>query len=103
MELENKIMYSILGGIVCLVAGITIGTAIPLEQEVRIFQREEGKPAVARIYKTGPDSIAVQDSTDKDKYLDYQNYLDTIKDPADREIERAEILKAVEWYKESKK
>lgn len=70
----------------------------PDVQEVKIFQREQGKPAVMRTYKSGRDGLLVQDGENEGRYIPLYQYLNTIKDKSDREIENATIRKIAEWY-----
>lgn len=101
MSIEDKIK----AGIGWVSVGI-IGTIIaigfysrPNVDEARVFQREEGKPAVIRMYKPGRDGILVEDKENKGKYIQIDEYLGNIPDKSDREIEEATIKKLIDWYK----
>ena len=93
-------------GLIAGLAGFTTGlwlsvfTGVNVTEQIKIYQREQGKPSVMRIYKSGPDGIFVENSEKKGEYIFMSNYLDRIKNEADREIERAEIKKVVKWYEE---
>jgi len=78
------------------------GVLAPLDvREAKIFQREEGKPAVLRLYCSPFHSyeLMVQDSKDNRRFIPSSVHLSGIKDRADREVEEAEIKRAAEWYK----
>ncbi len=68
---------------------------------IKIFNREKDNLSVMRAYKSGRDEILVNDSIHQD-YIPLDNYLsrlERLKDKADIKIEKEEIKKAVEWYK----
>lgn len=93
----NRFMGFAVGvGIMSIVSILGYNLGMPNVNEAKIFQRENGKPAVIRMYKPGFDGIFVE--RDK-KYIPMKNYLETILDEADRNIEEELIKKAVEWYK----
>ncbi len=88
------------------VLAVTIGISATLGLEqvlgpninyIRMYERP-GKPTLMRMYRHGMDKIMVQDKAKNGEYVTLDNYLSTIPDPADRNIEDAEIRKAVKWY-----
>lgn len=87
-------MRVIIGCILGLFVGLLLKVISPaVINEVKIFQRGEGKPAVMRVYKDGVDNLLVE----KDgKYIPLIEYLDTIKDKYDRKIEEVTIKKVVD-------
>lgn len=79
---------------------LSVGFGIrPLVNEARIFQREEGKPAIMRTYKSGSDGLLIQDMENKGRYIPLNIYLQNIQNEADKQIEKATIKKVAEWYK----
>lgn len=106
----DKANAGFLGGMIGLFIVIVTGTyaiygksPIAGGDEIRIYQREQGKPNAMRLYRTGADGILVEDPKDKRKYIALDKYLETIQDEADRNVEKAEIEKIVEWYNQEKK
>jgi len=67
--------------------------------DIKMFTRIDG-PEVMRIYRPGPDLLLVEEPGNRGKYIPLSEYLATIPDRADREIERAKIHKAAEWYRD---
>jgi len=103
MEEEN--VAALVGGTIGTLFGaiiaLSISPTLPIGlNDAEIFQREEGKPAVMRIYKPGSDCLAVQtrNKDGREKYILLRDYLQTIPNEADRGIEEAEIRKAAHWY-----
>ncbi len=96
---DNKISNDLLGVLIGACIGLSSGLWLlnPVVNEAKIFQREQNKPTVMRIYKTGLDSILVEDISDG-KYIPINSYLDKIPNESDKLIEEGEIKKAVEWY-----
>ena len=89
-----------------LLLGISIGISysyyVPPKLAVEngiIFKRENGKPSVMRMYRTGQDVLLVEDLDNKEHYQNLEDYLHNIKNKSERDIERAEILRAAKWYK----
>ena len=80
----------------CIITGVMIGMilkgySVPDVLKVKIFQRGEGKPAVMRIYKPGIDGFLVEDTPGR--YIPLNDYLRSIKNKYDREIEELTIKK----------
>ncbi|MFA4953224.1 MAG: hypothetical protein WC584_03305 [Candidatus Pacearchaeota archaeon] len=101
----SKLEVGIVSGVVGISAGIIMGLAAytygrPNVDNGKVFQREQGKPAVMRIYKSGSDGVLVENPEKKGEYILMSKYLDGIKNKADRKIEEAEIYKTVRWYEE---
>jgi hypothetical protein len=90
---QNKFELFLFG----FATGILASVFVPFNNELKIFQREQNKPSVARTYNFGIDEIHVEDPN-VGKYIPLGDYLDKIPDKADRELERAEIKKVVGWY-----
>jgi len=68
-----------------------------INDALKVYQRAD-KPVVARHYRSGTDSILVQDPADKQRFILMHNYLLTIPDVGAREAEEVEIKRTVEWY-----
>ena len=88
-------------GLIGALAGILLAEGIFFVQtseiaEIKLFQREN-KPAIMRLYKAGRDGLYVEQ---EGIFVPEGAYLAKIPNEADREIERAEIRKAVRWYEE---
>lgn len=88
------------------VAGTVLVTTLamtPKVDEARVFQREEGKPAVMRTYKHGNDGLLIQGAGGGnlfyDRYKPLSIYLESINDLDDRRVEEAAIKKVVGWNK----
>lgn len=96
MSKSNTGLIYILAGATMVAVGLF---SSPDVHEARVFQREEGKPAVIRMYKPGRDGILVQDEKNKEKYIQIGEYLKNIPDKSDREVEEATIKKLIDWYK----
>jgi len=85
--------------------GYALGTIISCVSnsisDAEIFQREEGKPAVIRIYRRGPcpDGFLIQDrdKIGRERYMNLSKYLETINE-ADRRTEERAIVRAAHWY-----
>ncbi len=91
------------GGLVGFIMGSALMISLftvttPNLLEAKVFQREQGKPAVMRTYKLGRDGLLVQDGKNERRYIPLDQYLNTIKDKSDREIEEATIRKIAGWY-----
>jgi len=114
-------------GLAIFIGGVVLTTsiyqlAVPKAQEVKIFQRENGKPAVMRLYMGNSiidteDSLLVEsvmsekhktflkekgiyDDLAPPKYIPLGEYLEKIPYGADRHVEEELVKKAAEWYKE---
>lgn len=100
MERRNAeaIGYGLVGA-VCIAVGFLLGSASSYDNKSRVYQRESEKPAVMRVYRNGFDDLYVQDSEDKNRFIQVNKYLDGIKDKTDKDVEEAEIKRAAEWYK----
>jgi len=107
---EDKPSEKGVGSLIKIVGGgLAIGTAIlvgniggdyfsgPNILQSKIFQREEGRPSVMRLYREGQDGIMVESLG---LYIPLDQYLETIEDVADRNIEEASIEKIVKWHEE---
>ena len=101
MSIENIKDYftgACVGFAIGIVTEMLIGR--PRVDNGKVFQREQGKPAVMRLYKVGPDRILVENPERKGEYIPMDRYLSKIQDKAERKIEEAQIEKAVKWYEE---
>jgi len=106
-----------------VLGGAVISTGLhsvsgPTVSETKVFQREEGKPAVMRLYrKYAADGLLVENLRSEEhktflkekgydvnsfqpRYIPLDEYLDRIPDKADRNVEEILVKKAAEWYKE---
>lgn len=99
----DKTEIGFLAGLAGLLAGMSIMLVAdmafpPLDiNRIKVFQREN-KPEVMRLCRNGRDGVYVADSNNKQEYIKQDQYLATIENPADREIEKALIRKTVGWY-----
>lgn len=65
----------------------------PDVSEVKIFEREN-RPTVIRMYRYGSDGIYVEE---EEKYISIKQYLNKIENKYDRNIEKSEIEKLVDF------
>jgi hypothetical protein len=81
MAREMSLLESlILGGCVGGIATISIWLGMPSNvQKVRIF-REEGKPAIMRLYRPGRDAYMVQSSEKPEEYISLREYKKKLAD-----------------------
>lgn len=95
-----KPVIGLLTGLIGVLSGFMLRQVLPSFEGVdilNVYQREN-KPAVARHYRKGLDSIVVQDSANKNQYVVMSKYLATIADEGERVAEEVEIKKTVGWY-----
>ncbi len=98
------ILKSFVTGGLC---GLLFGYALNLivnpsnVDSAKIFHRERDNLSVMRLYKSGKDTILVEDIGDKEYILldTYLSKLEDTMDEADIKIEKEEIKKSVNWYK----
>jgi len=94
---EDTLVGIVVGCLIGFVGGVSLGAATEIShaQETRIF-REEGKPAVMRIYRNGAtDQLLVEEV--KDVYKPLNDYLKKFEKP-DNEIQERLIMKRAHWY-----
>ena len=93
LAIETGISLAVVG--VILTSSFLVNAMAP-PYEIKIFQREEGKPSVIREYKPGRDRIYVKYN---DKYIPMKVYLKSFPSKIERTIEETEIERAVHWHK----
>jgi len=93
LAVETGISLAVVG--VILTSSFLVNAMAP-PYEARIFQREEGKPSVMRMYKLGRDRIYVKDDG---RYIPMKAYLKSFPSKIERTIEETEIERAVHWHK----
>ena len=93
LAIDTGVSLAVIGAIL---ASSFLVNALAPPYEARIFQREEGKPSVMRMYKIGRDRIYVKDDG---RYIPMKVYLKSLSNKIDREIEETEIERAVHWHK----
>ena len=96
-KLEETTLPVVLGVLVGAVAIASVSSLSSDTERVKVFPREEGRPIVMRTYRhNARDQIYVQNSNGD--YIPMTDYLATISDEADREIERIQIRKVAGFY-----
>lgn len=93
LAVETGVSLAVIGAI--LASSFLVNATAP-PYEARIFQREEGKPSVMRMYKLGRDRIYVKDDG---RYIPMKVYLKRFPSKIDRKIEETKIERAIHWHK----
>lgn len=91
----------IASGLLGICGGMTLSTTLGPEsvEKAELFKEQE-RPVLIKTYNENERHNQILIDHDNDGvYITLSKYLNSIEDQAERELERARIKKAVNWYK----